>query len=189
MPTNESIIEDAFDRHGQVFKKSYSLVAEITKGIEILIDLIKSDQTLFACGNGGSAADAQHLVGEWLCRYKDDRRPLRAVALTCDASTLTAIGNDYGFEQVFSRQVRALGGEKDVLVAISTSGTSKNVMNAISEARKKRMKVIVLTGPGGSDLEADVVIAIPNKEIARIQEIHELIIHAWCEAVDLAIKE
>jgi D-sedoheptulose 7-phosphate isomerase len=161
----------------------------VEKGAEFLSAAAKEGRTVFVCGNGGSAADAQHFAAEWVCRYKDDRRPLAAIALTVDSSAITSIGNDYGFEHVFSRQIEALGKKGDILLAITTSGISKNVVAAIVAARARGLKVIVLTGEKGEHLKsaADVVVAIPSNEVARIQEMHELIIHIWCECVDIAL--
>lgn len=182
-----NIIQGAFARHAAGVEKSVVVILpDAEMGARLLAEAAKKGKRLFVCGNGGSAADAQHLAAEWLCRYKGDRAPLPAIALTVDASTLTAIGNDYGFEEVFARQLQALGNEGDVLVAITTSGKSKNIVRAIDEARKKHMKIIVLTGAGGEELRSatDVAVAVPLEETARIQEMHELVYHAWCEYVD-----
>ena len=183
----EKIAENAFKRHQEIVEKSLTaILPDIKKAGEILLAAAKNSQLLLTCGNGGSAADSQHLTGEWVCRYKDDRKPLRAVALSTDTSTLTAIGNDYGFEDIFRRQIEALGSKDDVLVAISTSGTSPNVVKAIEQAKRQGLKVIALTGESGVGLKssADVTLVVPSKETARIQEIHELIIHIWCEYID-----
>jgi len=182
-----NIAENAFKRHQEIVEKSLTaILPDIKKAGEILLAAAKNSQLLLTCGNGGSAADSQHLTGEWVCRYKNDRRPLRAIALSTDTSTLTAIGNDYGYEEVFSRQVEALGREDDVLVAFTTSGISPNVVKAINQARKQNLKVIALTGERGIRLKniADVAIVVPSSETAHIQEIHELIFHIWCEFVD-----
>ena len=133
--------------------------------------------------------DAQHLAAEFTCKYKGDRRPLAAIALNGNSSHMTAVGNDYSFDDVFSRQITALGRDGDVLVAFTTSGGSKNVLKAMDAAREKKMKIIVLTGEKGKHLSAraNVVLAVPSEETARIQEMHELIYHAWCEYVDANI--
>jgi len=189
MPTN--IIQDAFKRHGDAVEKSAAAIfPDVEAGAQVLADVAMGGRRMFTCGNGGSAADAQHLSAEWLCRYKGDRAPLPGIALTVDTSALTAIGNDYGFEEVFARQITALGSAGDVLVAITTSGKSKNIIRAIDAARVKHMKVIVLTGPGGDSLRgvADVVVVVPCEETARIQEVHELVYHAWCEYVDSTLS-
>ena len=188
MTTN--IITAAFERHRKTVDVSLAAGMEsVTRAAVLLAEAAKQNRKLLVCGNGGSAADAQHLASEWVCRYKGDRRPLGAVALTTDTSALTAIGNDYGFEEIFSRQVKALGAPGDVFIGITTSGKSKNILAALRTARTMKLATIVLTGEGGSALEggADIVIAVPSLETARIQELHELIIHAWCEYVDVSL--
>ena len=192
MPENQTeIAKNAFLKHQEVADKSLeSLIPGIEKSGEILLDVAKNNRFMFACGNGGSAADSQHLVGEWVCRYKDDRKPLRAVALSVDTSVLTAIGNDYGYEEIFKRQVEALGNEGDVLVVFSTSGTSPNVVKAVEQAKKQKLTIIALTGQRGVELNrlADVAVVVPSIETARIQEIHKIIIHIWCEYIDSNLK-
>jgi D-sedoheptulose 7-phosphate isomerase len=142
-------------------------------------------------GNGGSAADAQHLAAELVGRFVRERAGLPAIALTTDSSILTAVGNDYGFEQVFARQIQALGRPGDVAVAISTSGNSANVVEGVKEARKRNLKTIGLTGTGGGALaqQADVAITIPSTSTARIQECHIAIGHLFCELVDADFSE
>jgi D-sedoheptulose 7-phosphate isomerase len=137
-------------------------------------------------GNGGSAADAQHLAAEFVGRFVRERAGLPAIALTTDSSILTAVGNDYGFEQVFARQIQALGRPGDVAIAISTSGNSANVLEGVKEARKRNLKTIGLTGKDGGALaqQADVAITIPSTSTARIQECHIAIGHLFCELVD-----
>jgi D-sedoheptulose 7-phosphate isomerase len=142
-------------------------------------------------GNGGSAADAQHLAAELVGRFVRERAGLPAIALTTDSSILTAVGNDYGFEQVFARQIQALGQSGDVAVAISTSGNSANVLEGVKEARKRNLKTIGLTGKDGGTLaqQADVAITIPSTSTARIQECHIAIGHLFCELVDADFSE
>jgi len=186
-----NIAENAFKRHQEVITKSLeTILPDIQKGSEVLLKVIEGDGLMLACGNGGSAADAQHLSGEWLCRYKNNRKPLRAIALSTDTSTITAIGNDYRFEDIFKRQIEALGRKDDVLVAFTTSGQSPNVLAAINQARNQGLKVIVLTGERGADLKSkvDVAVVVPDTETARIQEIHELILHIWCEYIDYKLS-
>ncbi|MDO8552926.1 MAG: SIS domain-containing protein [bacterium] len=162
------------------------ILPDVERGATILVAALRRGKKVLICGNGGSAADSQHFAAELVGRYKDDRPPLPALALTTDSSALTAIGNDYGFEDIFKRQVAALGKSGDVLVVFSTSGASKNVLAAISEARLRKIKVIALTGTRGSGLRrrADAVIVVPTKETARIQEVHQLVYHSWCEYID-----
>lgn len=186
MDEREAVITGAFTRHSEVLEKSLKeLLPDVRRAAELLIKAFKAGHKLLACGNGGSAADAQHFAAEFVCKYAKDRKPLPAIALTVDTSAITAIGNDYGFEHIFSRQIKALGRKGDVLVALSTSGTSKNILNAIHEAKELGLQVVLLTGSRGKGTQgADVVIAVPSEETARIQEVHELIYHAWCEYVD-----
>jgi len=138
------------------------------------------------CGNGGSAADAQHIAAELSGRFKKERIPLAGVALTTDTSALSAIGNDYGFEFVFSRQVEALAKEGDVLIGISTSGNSKNVINAINSAKKMGCKIITLSGKSGGAMKdmGDVNIVVPSNDTPRIQEMHIMIGHMICALID-----
>lgn len=187
-------IREALKRHQTVVDSVLeNTILEIEKGAEILANIINTGHTLFTCGNGGSAADSQHLVAEFLCKYKNNRAPFKAITLTSNISTLTAISNDYGFEEVFVRQIRALGERGDCLVAFTTSGKSKNILRAINEAKKKGMTVIVMTGEGGESLKnmnslVDLAIVVLSKETARIQEVHGLIIHTWCEYIDTIIS-
>ncbi|MEK7076675.1 MAG: SIS domain-containing protein [Patescibacteria group bacterium] len=181
------VIQNALARHRETMERSIKILpAQIEKGGTILLEAARQNRRLYICGNGGSAADSQHFAAEWMCRYKDDRIPLPAIALTTDTSVLTAISNDYAFDDVFSRQIQALGNPGDVLVAFTTSGRSPNILKAIEAAKRKKMAIIVLTGEGGKELEtkADCVLAVPSGETARIQEIHELIYHIWCEYID-----
>lgn len=160
--------------------------ADIERGCRLFVGAAKNGRMVFFCGNGGSAASSQHFAAELLGRYVKERGPLPGVSLTTDTSAITAIGNDYGFEQIFSRQLEALGKKGDLLVALSTSGASKNVLNALKAARARKMKTILLAGAKGAKRRrvADVCIAVPSKETARIQEMHDLILHAWCEKLD-----
>lgn len=160
----------------------------IARGAALVRDAVIAGKKVLLCGNGGSAADAQHLAAELVGRYVLERRPLAAIALTTDTSALTAIANDYGYEHVFSRQVEALGQPGDVLIAITTSGTSKNVVAAVAAARRLGMIVLGLTGGNGAAFIAacDGGVAVPSTVTARIQECHIAIGHLWCEAIDEA---
>jgi D-sedoheptulose 7-phosphate isomerase len=154
-----------------------------------MVQCLRSDGKILACGNGGSAADCQHFSAELLNRFERERPGLAAIALTTDTSTLTSIANDYDYEQVFARQVRALGSAKDLLVAISTSGDSRNVLAAVDSAHECQMGVIALTGRSGGKLgeilqPADTHICVPAKSTARIQEVHLLTLHCLCDAID-----
>ena len=147
---------------------------------------------VLACGNGGSAADAQHFSAELLNRFEIERPPLAAIALTTDTSTLTAIGNDYDFVQVFEKQVQALGRAGDVLLGISTSGNSRNVIAAMRAASKAGMRIVALTGRGGGEMAGalgpeDVHICVPHTVTARIQEVHLLVLHCLCDGIDAVL--
>lgn len=165
------------------------LAAPLAAAIEIVTGCLINNGKILACGNGGSAADAQHFAAELVGRFEAERQELGAIALTTDTSILTAVGNDYGFNHIFSRQVRALGHPGDVLLAISTSGNSGNVIEAIAAAHDADMKVIALTGKGGGRIgeilrDDDIHLCVPADRTARIQEIHLLIIHCLCDGID-----
>lgn len=166
-----------------------ALAAPIAGAVEIMIGSLLNNGKILACGNGGSAADAQHFAAELVNRFEMERPPLAAIALTTDTSTLTSIANDYDFTQVFSKQVRALGHPGDVLLAISTSGNSPNVIEAIAAAHEREMRVIALTGNGGGHINAllgdgDVHLCVPAQRTARIQEVHLLTLHCLCDGID-----
>ena len=162
------------------------LLPQIEKAAMVSADCLKAGKKLLFCGNGGSASDSQHLAAEFVGRYEKERRALPAVALTTDTSILTAVGNDYGFERVFERQVEALAQKGDVLFAISTSGNSKNVLQAVNKAKQMGVYTIGFTGGSGGALHslADLSILIPSKKTSRIQESHIMIGHILCECVD-----
>ena len=157
---------------------------------QILIDTFARGGKVLLCGNGGSAADAQHIAAEFVGRYETERRALPSIALTTDTSALTALANDYDFERIFARQVEALAAEGDTLIAISTSGNSPNVVAAVMEARGRGCKVIGMTGAKGKKLAGlcDACILVPSERTARIQEAHITIAHIWCELVDASIS-
>ena len=159
------------------------------QAVEQMFEAIQSGGKILACGNGGSAADAQHFAAELVGRFERERQELGTIALTTDSSILTAIGNDYGYDEVFSKQVRAIGRPEDVLLAISTSGNSKNVILAIEAAKKIGMKIIALTGKGGGKMrdilgQQDVHLCVPTDRTARIQETHLLLLHCLCDGID-----
>ena len=161
----------------------------IAHAIEAMTHSLMANGKILACGNGGSAADAQHFAAELLNRFEMERPPLAAFALTTDSSTLTSIANDYDFSQVFSKQVRALGQPGDVLLAISTSGNSPNVIEAIHAAHEREMRVVALTGKGGGEMGAllgpdDIHLCVPADRTARIQEVHLLTLHCLCDGID-----
>jgi D-sedoheptulose 7-phosphate isomerase len=165
------------------------LSADLAKAIEMMFQCVISGAKILACGNGGSAADAQHFAAELVGRFERERKELGAIALTTDSSILTAVGNDYGYDEIFSKQVSALGKTGDVLLAISTSGNSKNVIKAIEVAKSKGIKVIALTGKDGGAMAKlmgpeDLNLCVPADRTARIQETHLLILHCLCDGID-----
>ena len=162
------------------------LIDSISEVGVLLARSLTNDNAVFWCGNGGSAADSQHLAAELVGRFKKDRRPLRSIALTTDASILTSVANDYGYDDIFSRQVEALGRPKDVLVAVSTSGNSESIIRAIKVAKAKGMIAVALLGKDGGKAKnlADYTIIIQSNSTARIQEAHILIGHIFCELIE-----
>jgi D-sedoheptulose 7-phosphate isomerase len=165
------------------------LAAPIAQAAERMVQCLKRDGKVLACGNGGSAADSQHFSSELLNRFEMERPSLAAIALTTDASTLTSIANDYDYDQVFSKQVRGLGHANDVLLAITTSGNSRNVIAAVDAAHEAGMSVVALTGRNGGRLAEvlapdDIHICVPANSTARIQEVHLLTLHCICDAID-----
>ena len=168
------------------------LAGPVARAVEVMVAALAADRKIMACGNGGSAGDAQHLAAELVGRFERERPELAALALTTDTSILTAIANDYRFDDVFARQVRGLGQADDVLVAISTSGNSANVVAAIEAAHDRGLKVVALTGKGGGRIatllsEDDVHLCVPHERTARIQEVHLLILHCLCDGIDAAL--
>jgi len=165
------------------------LAAPMAAAVEQLFGVLANNGKVLACGNGGSAADAQHFIAELVGRFERERLPLAGVALNTDTSILTAVGNDYGFDAVFERQVHALGQPGDVLVVMSTSGNSTNILRSIDAAHARDMSVIALTGKGGGQIaprlsDADIHLCVPHDRTMRIQEVHILILHALCDGVD-----
>ncbi len=186
----EPRIRQQFEESAQLKLQAVSLLAgPLAQAVEALATTLGNGGKILACGNGGSAADAQHFAAELVGRFERERPELAAVALSTDSSILTAVGNDYGFEQVFARQVRALGQPGDVLLAISTSGSSPNVIEAVRAAQERDMLIVALTGKGGGKLGAllsdvDVHLCVPHERTARIQEVHLLMLHCLCDGVD-----
>lgn len=177
---------DELEQHRETMNRLASCNALIEASAELLINTLQHGGKILLCGNGGSAADCQHIAAEFVVRYEKKRRALAAIALTTDSSILTAHANDFDFDTVFSRQVEALGNDKDCLIAISTSGNSKNVLQAAIAARAIGMTVIVLTGGTGGALceHATLTVCVPSAVTARIQEAHILIGHYWCGVVE-----
>ena len=165
------------------------LAAPLARASQILVETLRAGGKILSCGNGGSAADAQHFAAELVNRFERERPPLAAVALSTDTSSLTSIANDYAYQQVFSKPLRAIGRRGDALLAISTSGNSANVLEAIAAAHELGIRVVALSGNGGGKMAAalqpeDVHLCVPHKRTARIQEVHLLCIHCLCDAID-----
>jgi D-sedoheptulose 7-phosphate isomerase len=178
-----NVVAESLELKKVFFRENEARLAQIARVIRAAID---AGNKVLLYGNGGSAADAQHMAAEWVGRFQRERRPLPAIALTTDTSILTAIGNDYGFDQVFARQVRALGKEGDIAVGISTSGNSANVLAATDTAQEMGMVTVGLTGNDGGKLAHKVqyLLNVPHRLTARIQEVHIMIGHILCELVD-----
>lgn len=181
------LIKNSLNQHLEVFRK---VLAENVENIEDCADLIfetfERGGKILICGNGGSAADAQHIAAEFVGRFETERVALPAIALTTDTSALTALANDYDFERIFARQVDALAREGDLLIAISTSGNSPNVISAVMKARQRGCKILGMTGAKGKKLASlcDKSVLVPSERTARIQEVHITIAHIWCEIID-----
>ena len=188
-----NLSDRVFDHFAESIKAkqdNQELLAEATAAaIELMFAALVNDGKVLACGNGGSAADAQHFAAELVGRFEMERMGLAGIALTTDTSALTAIANDYDFNRVFSKQVEALGRSGDVLLAISTSGNSANIISAIEAAHERDMRVVALTGKDGGQIahilqDQDILLNVAHQRTARIQEIHILLIHAICDGID-----
>lgn len=181
-----SHFDDAID----TFRSSAQLLAEpLAAAVDVMFAALANNNKILACGNGGSAADAQHFIAELVGRFERDRLPLAGVALNTDTSILTAVGNDYGYDHIFERQVTALGQPGDILVAISTSGNSPNVLRSIEAAHDREMTVIALSGKGGGNMNSvlsgtDIHLCVPHDRTMRIQEVHIILLHALCDGID-----
>lgn len=184
----KTFIESEFNAHLQSAQKIFSLTEQIQKAASLLTQSLAQGRKILICGNGGSAADAQHFAAELTGRYKRERKGLAGIALSVDTSALTAIGNDYGFEFVFSRQVEALAQKGDVFFGISTSGNSANVLQAAKVARDIGCSIIGLSGRDGGKLNeiCDINLIMPDNDTPRIQELHILVIHILCDIIEKA---
>lgn len=181
--------QDSIDAKQQAVQTLTPLIA---RAAQLMVDALLADGKILACGNGGSAADAQHFAAELVGRFERERPELRALALTTDTSIITAVGNDYSFNEIFSKQVNAFGVAGDVLLAISTSGNSGNVLAAINAAHERGMRIVALTGKGGGLIgeilnDEDVHLCVSHTRTARIQEVHLLCIHCLCDAIDVRL--
>ncbi|KQV51737.1 phosphoheptose isomerase [Massilia sp. Root335] len=182
-----------FQESAELKMKSAALLAQpISQAIELMFNALSNGNKVLACGNGGSAGDAQHFAAELVGRFERERFPLPGIALTTDTSIITAVGNDYSFKEIFSKQVQAFGQAGDILLAISTSGNSANVLAAVEAALEREMRVVAMTGKDGGQLgkmltDADVHINVPHARTARIQEVHLVAIHSICDGLDVAL--
>ena len=183
MRNSSDILKAAIGTGTKTLQSLTALESQIAKSADLISDCLTSSGKILACGNGGSAADAADFCTELACRFVEDRKPYPAINLAQGGSLLTATGNDYGFEEVFARQIRAFGNSGDVLVAISTSGKSRNIRRAIEEARSRKLKTIALLGRDGGIAAglADVDLVVKGDSTARIQEAHKFILHVLCE--------
>ncbi|KQV89984.1 MULTISPECIES: phosphoheptose isomerase [Telluria group] len=190
---NTQRILSHFHESAEIKIQSATVLAQpIGQAIELMFSALSNGNKILACGNGGSAADAQHFAAELVGRFERERFPLPAISLATDTSILTAVANDYSYREIFSKQVQAFGQAGDILLAISTSGNSANVMAAIEAALEREMRVIAMTGKGGGAIgkmltDADVHICVPADRTARIQEVHLVTIHALCDGIDVAL--
>ena len=186
MSNYENDILNIFEKSATVINESKASIKEINSAVNMIIKTIEKGKKIVIFGNGGSAADAQHMAAEFVGRYLIERDSLPAIALTTDTSALTGIGNDYGFEKVFARQCDALVNNGDLVIAISTSGKSPNIIEGIKTSKNKNAKIILLTGKNNNKLKhlTYITIRVPSKETPRIQESHRIIIHIMCEFVE-----
>lgn len=186
---SDGLMPGVLAEHARVIEGLAALEPQVSEAAAMLTEALRGGGRILVCGNGGSAADAQHVAAEFSGRFLKERQPWPAEALNANTSTLTAIGNDYGFDEVFARQVRASGRAADVLIAISTSGNSPNIVRAAEAARELEMRTIALTGAGGGKLAslADVLLAVPSSSTPRIQEGHVVLLHLLAQLVEDAL--
>ncbi len=190
---NRQLILDHFNESAELkIQAAAQLAHPIADAVDLMFGALSNGNRILACGNGGSAADCQHFAAELVGRFERERLPQPALSLATDSSILTAVGNDYGFNDIFAKQVQAFGQAGDVLLAISTSGNSGNVIAAIDAALERDMRVVALTGKDGGQIgrmltDADVHICVPHERTARIQEVHLLVVHCLCDGIDVAL--
>jgi phosphoheptose isomerase len=182
---------ESLDDAIEVFSGLRTLESKVEAAASLVLECLKSSGKLLVCGNGGSAADSNHMATEFTCRFQGDRRPYPAISLTADGGLLTAIGNDYTFQDIFGRQVRAYAKAGDILIALTTSGKSRNVLTAIEEAKRLGVKSIAFLGKGGGFTKgaADIELLVEGSVTARIQEAHKFLIHAICELVEPGLEK
>ena len=191
MPDSSSILDKAINGSIETLQSLKKLQAEVARSADLIVDCLTNGNKLLVCGNGGSASDAAHFTTELVVRFAKDRPAYPAICLTGDGGLLTAAGNDYGFEEIFARQVAAFGMPGDLLICLTTSGKSKNVRRALEEARSRKLKAIAFLGrDGGSTIGiADVDLLVRSDSTARIQEAHELLLHVLCETVESRLNQ
>ena len=184
-------IKEQITDHFKLNEQILSLSDKIEKLAKKAVQVLKKNGTIFWCGNGGSASDSQHLAAELVGRFENDRSPLKSIALNTDTSLITAISNDYSYDLIFKRQLETLGNDKDLLIAISTSGNSKNIINVLLEAKRKQLFSAALLGKDGGNAKeiADLSIIVPSQSTARIQEMHILIGHLLCSYIEKKMFE
>jgi len=184
-------VQASITQAAQTMESLRPLEENILRAASLVKDCLLKGGKLLACGNGGSAGDASDFTTEYVCRFSNDRPPFPAINLTADGSLLTAIGNDYGFDEVFARQVRGFGKTGDIVIALSTSGRSKNIVRALEEAKRLQLSSIALLGKEGGEAKglATVDLVVPSQVTARIQEAHKFILHVICELVDPSLKK
>ncbi|MGI8639524.1 MAG: D-sedoheptulose 7-phosphate isomerase [Pyrinomonadaceae bacterium] len=190
--TQTDLIENSLTSHISLFQNILlQEIPNINNCAELIFETLRQGNKILICGNGGSAADAQHIAAEFVGRFETERKALPAIALTTDTSAITALANDYNFERVFSRQIEALGKKGDLLIAISTSGNSPNVISAVMTARQIGCKILGMTGANGKKLASlsDECLKVSAARTARIQEAHITIAHIWCEIIDSKYKK
>ena len=190
-------IKNSIEKHFQEVLQTQMLCAEslngsITKALEVFLNALLNGNKILACGNGGSAGDAQHFASELVNRFEKERPPLPAISLCTDSSTITSIANDYSYDQIYSKQIKAIGKKGDILLGITTSGNSKNIIEAVKVAHKKELKVIIFSGKDGGKLakyltDQDIEIRALSNRTARIQEVHLVLIHILCDLIDKSL--
>ena len=191
MPGFPSILDQAISGSIETLQLLKQIEAQVAKASDLIEQCLRAGNKLLICGNGGSASDAAHFATELVVRFAGDRRAYPAICLTCDGGLLTAAGNDYGFDEIFARQVAAFGLEGDVLIVLTTSGKSKNVRRALEEAKSRKLKMIAFLGrDGGSTIGlADVDLLVRSDSTARIQEAHQLLLHVLCETIESRLAQ
>ena len=190
--TTENLFATSLNQHVATIRAvAEANLPAIQQAADLLWQTLSNGKKVLLCGNGGSAADAQHIAAELVGRYEGERRPFPAIALTTDTSALTALSNDYGYEEVFARQVKALAVEGDLLIAISTSGKSENVLRATITAKERGCRTIALVGGTGEPISSacDLAVVVPSDRTSRVQEAHILIGHLWCEYIDARCRK